>query len=625
MKYFVKIMLVLLLSFYSIIIYADELNDEEVNRVINEEVIEDNTLGEADDVQIITEDNFENLQTEESNENDEQLNQIADDQTEPIIENDEQLNQIADDQTEPIIENENQSNEDQNNTTHTQYQMQKVKVITTKVDEEGLPLSGATLQIIDSKNNVVDQWVSDGNPRITFLSDGVYTLHEVSAPEGYELADDKTFTVKVEIPEIEAGVEFDSEPCPHYGGTPLYYVTIEGKKQEVYCINQNWEVPDENSTYDGQILNPGSIRDYTKQTVAVDAAGNKEKIDISDQELEDEDLYNKILDIIYHRYKAESIFTDLTLTEIRFLTESALKNYTNAGLTEAVIAYRKSTNTTYVPLNVEGVLYDVRSNGDIYYLRHQYRDYVYKPDAEIGQSIAEIKFGEGNSFGQMIANHWSGNGHNAKTSLEERAKIARYYELYQYLIRNEDHHPNDMNIYIYSTQSVYTGNNPNEDYAYQNLLGITGYFEEIDQQELEIVMENKYSTEKRSIPVKKIWQDKYNYENSRPKSVTVNLKANGKVKETIVLNEENGWKYTFEDLDVYYKGNKIIYTIEEVKVAKYRTKIEGNMDKGFTIINTYRKPGKNPQTSDNVYVYVSLIVLSLLGLIKSSYYYIRRN
>ena len=64
----------------------------------------------------------------------------------------------------------------------------KVKIskqdITTK---EELP--GATLVIKDSKGNVIDKWVSTNEPRyITGLKEGIYSLTETIAPEGYKLS-----------------------------------------------------------------------------------------------------------------------------------------------------------------------------------------------------------------------------------------------------------------------------------------------------------------------------------------------------------------------------------------------------------------------------------------------------
>ena len=63
--------------------------------------------------------------------------------------------------------------------------------------------------------------------------------------------------------------------CSHYGGVPLYYIESEGVRDEVYCINQDWETPDDDSDYDGAVLNPEDIRNYTQQTVYIDADKNK--------------------------------------------------------------------------------------------------------------------------------------------------------------------------------------------------------------------------------------------------------------------------------------------------------------------------------------------------------------
>ena len=158
----------------------------------------------------------------------------------------------------------------------------KIPVLITKVDENGNPLKGATLQVLNSDGDVVDEWISDGTVHTTMLTEGDYVLHEKTAPDGYLLAKDSPFTVKVEVNTLDAGVDFSETPCSHYGGTPLYYVEINGEKSEVYCINQDWETPDENSIYDGEILDPSDIRNYTIQTVFVDAHQNKESKDISD-------------------------------------------------------------------------------------------------------------------------------------------------------------------------------------------------------------------------------------------------------------------------------------------------------------------------------------------------------
>ena len=55
---------------------------------------------------------------------------------------------------------------------------------------------GATLQIIDENGNVVREFITDGKAYVVEgLAHGTYTLHEVKAPKGYQLADDIQFTV----------------------------------------------------------------------------------------------------------------------------------------------------------------------------------------------------------------------------------------------------------------------------------------------------------------------------------------------------------------------------------------------------------------------------------------------
>lgn len=68
-------------------------------------------------------------------------------------------------------------------------------------EKEQEELKGAHLQILDAEGNVIFEWVTDGKPKElnAVLEAGVtYTLHEVSAPEGYTIAADQTFTVNAD-------------------------------------------------------------------------------------------------------------------------------------------------------------------------------------------------------------------------------------------------------------------------------------------------------------------------------------------------------------------------------------------------------------------------------------------
>ena len=66
----------------------------------------------------------------------------------------------------------------------------------SKRDTEGNELKGARLQLVDEKDNVIDEWTSDGtNHIVKKLKAGKYVLTETAAPDGYEIATDISFEV----------------------------------------------------------------------------------------------------------------------------------------------------------------------------------------------------------------------------------------------------------------------------------------------------------------------------------------------------------------------------------------------------------------------------------------------
>ena len=65
----------------------------------------------------------------------------------------------------------------------------------------GKELPGATLQIIDENGNVVEEWVSTNEPHMIegkLIAGKEYTLKEIIAPEGYEIANEIKFTVNTD-------------------------------------------------------------------------------------------------------------------------------------------------------------------------------------------------------------------------------------------------------------------------------------------------------------------------------------------------------------------------------------------------------------------------------------------
>ena len=88
------------------------------------------------------------------------------------------------------------------------------------------------------------------------------------------------------------------------------------------------------------------------------------------------------------------------------------------------------------------------------------------------------------------------------------------------------------------------------------------------------------------ISVKKVWEKT----TTPPESVTVHLKGQyvaNTITRSAVLNAENGWTYTFEDLpQITSSGNTYVWSVTEDVVDGYTTTITGNATSGFLVTNT---------------------------------------
>ena len=114
-------------------------------------------------------------------------------------------------------------------------------------------------------------------------------------------------------------------------------------------------------------------------------------------------------------------------------------------------------------------------------------------------------------------------------------------------------------------------------------------------------------TGKLDIPVKKVWVG------PATDSVTVNLYADGVKVDTVQLTAADQWEHTFTNLDKYENGREIVYTVDEVLVPGYKSKITGDAQTGFTITNSK----ETPKTADHVnpMAYASIFVISLMAAI----------
>ncbi len=77
------------------------------------------------------------------------------------------------------------------------------------------------------------------------------------------------------------------------------------------------------------------------------------------------------------------------------------------------------------------------------------------------------------------------------------------------------------------------------------------------------------------VPVDITWDDADDQDGMRPDSVTIELIANGKVIDSKVITEADGWEREFKDLPKFKDGKEIVYTIAEKQVDGYTTVIDG--------------------------------------------------
>ncbi|WP_242215043.1 Cna B-type domain-containing protein, partial [Bacillus cereus group sp. BfR-BA-01383] len=107
------------------------------------------------------------------------------------------------------------------------------------------------------------------------------------------------------------------------------------------------------------------------------------------------------------------------------------------------------------------------------------------------------------------------------------------------------------------------------------------------------------NTDKTELSGKKVWEDYNNKFGTRPESITVQLLQNGTEFQTkeVKADEKGNWTFNFKDLPKYDgQGNEIKYTVNEVKVDNYETKVDGT-----TITNTYKNTDKTELSGKKVW------------------------
>ena len=101
---------------------------------------------------------------------------------------------------------------------------------------------------------------------------------------------------------------------------------------------------------------------------------------------------------------------------------------------------------------------------------------------------------------------------------------------------------------------------------------------------------NSHTPEKTEVNGRKTWVDNNDQDGVRPETITIRLRANGKIVKTRRISEKNGWEWSFKDLPKYENGREIEYTITEDRVKEYSTEVNG-----YDVTNTHT-PGETSLT-----------------------------
>ena len=137
-----------------------------------------------------------------------------------------------------------------------------------KVDENGNPLVGATLQVLDLDGKVVDEWVStEKSHEILGLKHQKYILHEVSAPSGYRLMEDVEFEItdQAETLVIQAINEYTEVHIDKYdpSGNKLFGATMQIINKATGEVVEEWITTDETKVIEGLPHDDYILREIT--------------------------------------------------------------------------------------------------------------------------------------------------------------------------------------------------------------------------------------------------------------------------------------------------------------------------------------------------------------------------
>ena len=116
------------------------------------------------------------------------------------------------------------------------------------VDDLGVNLSGAGLQVINQNNEIIDSWISNGKVHtISGLKEGFYQLEETAAPPGYLL---NSSSVLFEI-DKDGNIINNSEKVTIISITNYnngFFISVQSKKEKKELTGANLIIKNANGT-----------------------------------------------------------------------------------------------------------------------------------------------------------------------------------------------------------------------------------------------------------------------------------------------------------------------------------------------------------------------------------------
>ena len=419
--------------------------------------------------------------------------------------------------------------------------LQKYSIHLIKTDQDGKKLAGAEFalkaktDIVNGKGNTIfkrgdtiataisqdDQFEYlefIGLPTDIYAKDGtgcdMYEVVETSAPAGYE-GSDKKLTLKGEVinntkenlvHDVKAENNTDNDTSTYIHDSDIFV----NQKSEYIALKKIWDDHDDAAKIRPTSITIKATHNTTGEVKTYTLTKENNWTTFTDIKKDDKDNWKF----------TEDVPAQYTLTSTHWDDEMYVFSFTNFHETPE-----------YVNINVQKVWEDGNNADGI------------RP-----ASIRVQLYRDGEKYRDSIvlneSNNWTDN-----TTFQRLDKYDKAGEEHSYEIKEE---------------------------SFDGLTGDakTGYVDSYETNETtdtdgtttkNIIITNTHTPETTQKKVKKIWNDNGNKDGIRPKSVTVNLLADGKVEESSTLSAENNWQAKSKLLPVKVNGKKVNYTWEEVK------------------------------------------------------------